>query len=221
MWIVGDVPTTRLTVACIALTIAGSCLFWLASLLEHKRSVRPSTVLCVYLGISALLDLARVRTLFFMPGTAVVARVNLAGYCTKVLLLCLEVTEKRHLLRPDWQHASPEEASGVLNRSLFVWLNTVFIKGFRTVLTVNVLTPLDSQLLSASNPLKLIITWINSELLCSLQLDDLELTYRHRVPNKPGCSFLDISKPLQMELPSRRLAAACIYGLQFLTTIFG
>lgn len=162
LWVARDVPTTSLTIACIALTIAGYSILSVVSFLEHIRSVRPSSLLSVYLGISILLDLARVRTLFFLPESQTVAAVFLASFCVKILVFTLEVTEKRHLLLPEWQNESPEATSGVINRALFIWVNDVFIRGFKTLLTVNTLTPLDAEILSASRPATLIERWEKS-----------------------------------------------------------
>ncbi|POR38791.1 Canalicular multispecific organic anion transporter 2 [Tolypocladium paradoxum] len=159
LWVSRGVLTTRLTFACIALTIAGYSILSVVSYLEHVRSVRPSSLLSVYLGVSILLDLARVRTLFFVPESRTVAAVLLASFCTKILVFTLEVTEKRHLLLVEWQDESPEATSGVINRALFIWVNAVFIRGFRTLLTVNTLTPLDAEILSASRPATLIERW--------------------------------------------------------------
>ncbi|KAF3480026.1 ABC transporter [Arthroderma uncinatum] len=152
-------PKTRLTLACIALTIAGYFVLAAVSYIEHIRSVRPSTLLIVYLGVSLLLDLARTRTLFFIQGSYTIASVFLASYLVKTLSFILEVTEKRRLLHVKWQDASPEATSGVINRALFLWLNGLFIKGFSTLLTVNTLTPLDDELLSASEPSDLMGKW--------------------------------------------------------------
>ncbi|KAM5429329.1 hypothetical protein McanCB56680_000032 [Microsporum canis] len=152
-------PKTRLTLACAALTVVGYCILAAVSYLEHVRSVRPSTLLNIYLGVSTLLDLARTRTLFFIQGSRTIAVIFLVGFIIKILCFVLEVIEKRHLLKPKWKDASPEATSGVINRSLFLWLNGLFIKGCRALLTVNVLTPLDDELLAASEPSALLKRW--------------------------------------------------------------
>ncbi|OBT89053.1 hypothetical protein VE02_02018 [Pseudogymnoascus sp. 03VT05] len=110
-------------------------------------------------GASVLLDAARVRTLFFISGNEVVARLFLAGFLIKILIFILEVSEKRRFLRSKWRDASPEETSGSINRALFIWLNHLFLQGFRTLLTVDALTPLDSDLLEASKPTTLVKRW--------------------------------------------------------------
>ncbi|RDA85904.1 hypothetical protein CP532_2703 [Ophiocordyceps camponoti-leonardi (nom. inval.)] len=159
VWVARGVPQTRLTVACLALTIASYVALSLTSYMEHMRSVRPSSLLSVYLSISLLTDMARVRTLFFMPESRTLAGILLASLLLKLVLFALESTEKRHLLRDEWKYVSPEDTSGFYSRALFVWLNAVFRKGFRTLLTIATLTPLDDEMLEASNPTKLIERW--------------------------------------------------------------
>ncbi|KAI1076073.1 ABC multidrug transporter [Whalleya microplaca] len=159
LWTDQGVTKTRLTITCLALTIAGYLILWVVSYLEHTRSVRPSTVVSVYLGISLLLDIARTRTLFFISGGHTVAAVFLASLLTKLVLLLLEISEKRSLIRPRWQNASPEATGGVYNRALFIWLNRLFVDGFRAYLTVDGLSALDEELLAASGPSRLMESW--------------------------------------------------------------
>lgn len=159
VWLVHDITTTRLTIASIVMTIVGYTLLTITSYLNHLRSIRPSTMLCVYLGTSSLLDLARVRTLFIIPESQTVAPIFLAGFLTKLLMFSLELREKRRLLCIEWKNASPEETSGVINRALFIWLNHIFLKGFRTILSIDTLTILDEEILSASKPTKLASRW--------------------------------------------------------------
>ncbi|KAG6162558.1 hypothetical protein E4U51_006316, partial [Claviceps purpurea] len=100
---------------------------WLlyVSYLEHVRSVRPSTILCLYLGISSLLDLASSRTSFFIPGYDVVAPIHLSSYFVKLVILATEVVEKRKLLMWHCKNVSPEAAAwhllaGVLPRLAYI-----------------------------------------------------------------------------------------------------
>jgi hypothetical protein len=139
--------------------ILGYCILLAVSYLEHILSVRPSTLLSLYLGTSILLDLPRVRTLFFISERQIVAQLFLANFFIKILLFALEISEKRRLLSRTYQAASPEATSGVINRALFLWLNNLFLKGFRTLLTIDTLTPLDAELLDESKAWKLIENW--------------------------------------------------------------
>ncbi|KAI9147656.1 Canalicular multispecific organic anion transporter 2 [Paramyrothecium foliicola] len=158
-WVSTKAPRTRLTTATLALTIVGYSLLSVVSYLEHVRSFRPSTSLCVYLGLSILLDLPRIRTLFALLPEHAVPRLLLASLCIKVLLFLCELTEKRRLLLQQWRGLPSETTSGVMNRSLFIWLNENLIAGFRTLLTVNLLTPIDEEILAASEPTALKKRW--------------------------------------------------------------
>lgn len=161
VWAGRGIPTTRLTVACIVLTIAGFLVLAAMSYLEHMRALRPSTILSVYLSLTILVDMARVRTLFLLPYGGSIAGIFLASFFVKVLVFAFETCEKRAFLRPDWKETATEDLSGFYNRALFFWLNSVFRRGFRTLLTVASLTPLDEELVTASNPTDLIERWEN------------------------------------------------------------
>lgn len=154
-----NTPATRLTVPATIILVVSY--FWLlyVSCLEHVRSVRPSTILCLYFGLSSLLDLASTRTVFFIPGYHVVAPIHLASYFVKLVLLAVEVTEKRKLLMLRWKNTSPEDAASFYSRVFFVWLNRLFLRGYKTLLTVDTLTPLDHDVLAASRPTKLQDRW--------------------------------------------------------------
>ncbi|KAG6008111.1 hypothetical protein E4U21_004993 [Claviceps maximensis] len=147
-----NTPKTRLTLPATAIVIASFVWLLYCSFLEQVRSVRPSTILCLYLGLSSLLDLAISRTSFFIPGYAVVAPVQLTSYFVKLFILAVEVVEKRRLLVWHCTDVSPEALGSFYNRVLFLWLNPLLLKGYRTSLTVDNLTPLDQDILGASRP---------------------------------------------------------------------
>lgn len=154
-----NTPTTRLTLPATVIVIASFTWLLYVSCLEHVQSVRPSTVLCLYLGVSSLLDLASSRTVFFIPGYHLVAPIQLTSYFVKLVILAAEVTEKRRILMIQWTDTSPEAAASIYNRVLFVWLDRLLLKGYTTRLTVDTLTPLDQDILDASRPTGLLERW--------------------------------------------------------------
>ncbi|KAF5128306.1 ABC transporter gloK [Metarhizium anisopliae] len=103
--------------------------------------------------------MARVRTAFMFLNSLAVSWVLLLCLVVKASLFLVEVSEKRNLLKPEWKDVGPEETAGIVNRAFFIWMNNTFIKGFRTLLTVDVLSPLDTEMLEASKPTKLISSW--------------------------------------------------------------
>lgn len=150
---------SRFTLPCLILALPGYLLLAIVSCLEDRRSVRPSTLLCLFFGITCLLDMARVRTTFMYLQNAAVSSTLLCCLLVKVGIFFMEITEKRRYLRPAWKCIGPEETAGIANRALFIWLNKTFVKGFRTLLTVDMLSTLDFEILEASKPTSLIASW--------------------------------------------------------------
>lgn len=158
-WVRSGAPTTAATLPTGGLTIGGFVVLMLVSYWQHMRSERPSTSLTVYMGLSLLLDLARARTLFYIAGSRVPAWLFLASHCFKIVIFVLELVQKSRLLKPGRGYTSNEATSNVYSRSLFIWLNPLFIKGFRNPLDLPSLPPIDPAILSASKPLTLVERW--------------------------------------------------------------
>lgn len=134
----------------------------LVSFFEHTRSIRPSTLLIVYISLSLLLDIAQVRTLFLIPQLGAIPQVSLSCFVVKFVILILEAFEKQTMILPEWKTSAPEATGSVINRSLFIWLNKLLVKGFRTVLIVDSLPQLDNEILSATTPNALMTKWRRS-----------------------------------------------------------
>ncbi|KAI8155534.1 ABC transporter [Colletotrichum sp. SAR 10_70] len=131
----------------------------LLSWLEHDRSVRPSFVLSTYLFLSVLLDTARARTLWMLGPNQTIPAIFTCTLALRAVMILLESTEKRRILVPQHKGYSKEVTSGTFNRSVFFWLTSLFINGYRNILKLEDLYPLDPKL--ASEPLykKLADAW--------------------------------------------------------------
>ncbi len=131
---------------------------------EHRRSQRPSTLVSVYLSATILFDAAAARSLFLREGgdARVLAAVETAVVVCKLVLLVLEETPKRGLLDAAAAAAdvSDEATSGVWNRSLFWWLNSTLLRGFRSLLQIEHLSSLDGDLRSDTVLAELESKWI-------------------------------------------------------------
>lgn len=112
---------------------------------EHKRSVRPSSLLNIYLLFSLIFDAAQCRTLYLDGVKSLVSGVFTAGMGVKAVLLFLEAQSKMSYLRYPYRDYSPETISGVFNRSLFLWLNRLFRMGFRSLLAPTDLLTIDNK----------------------------------------------------------------------------
>ncbi|KAF4969944.1 hypothetical protein FSARC_2930 [Fusarium sarcochroum] len=145
-WSVGPLPTSQSQIAAAALVFINGLLLALLSYVEHTRSVRPSTIINVYLLFTSLFDCAIARTLWLLDGAHAVARLFTAATSAKALVLVFEAWEKRSILRAQYRELSPESTSGILGRSVFWWINPLMKMGFTQFLTERDLYVIDSSL---------------------------------------------------------------------------
>jgi ATP-binding cassette, subfamily C (CFTR/MRP), member 1 len=138
--------TTRTTNISIFFGIFATFGYWYLSHHDHLRSVRPSTILTVYLLFTIPMDAARARTLWSMPHNVPIAGVFAVIVLWKFLILLLEAKEKRGLLKPAYSSVPPEETGGILSRSFFWWINPLLFAGYKATLSVAALFPIDSDL---------------------------------------------------------------------------
>lgn len=141
------------------MTLVGALGFCVLSHLEHTRAIRPSWILNVYFFFTLIFDSARARTLWAIPDNRVPAIVFTTTVALKSLILLLEATEKRRLLRPTYTRYPPEATSSVFNQSFFWWLNPLLINGFGKVLSVEKLFPIDDALAVDATEEKLNSRW--------------------------------------------------------------
>lgn len=116
---------------------------------EHIKSIRPSSIIGVYLLLSSLFDAVQCRTLWLLPAPRAISGLFSASIGVKLAMLFLEAREKGSLIIPRWATGSPEEIGGVFNRSLFWWLNGLMASGYNSMLNMDRLYTTDSALNSA------------------------------------------------------------------------
>lgn len=148
---VSHVHVSSMFMAAVVLRVVAVLLMMALSAVEHSRNPRPSTLLTTYLCLTLLLDAAQARTLF-LSSTSHSERVYSGIFCAAVALkagiLVLEARQKASWVRwnNDEKEHSPEETSGIFSLGVFFWLNKLFLAGYRTILTLETLLPLDSSL---------------------------------------------------------------------------
>ncbi|KAH6957100.1 P-loop containing nucleoside triphosphate hydrolase protein [Fusarium avenaceum] len=140
------------------LSLAGSSLAFAASILaivlsykEHSCAPRPSTLLNVYIFITLLFDIVLARTAWLAiipPDQTTQVRLFTASIVIKAVILCLETIPKTRWIRWNADEHSPEESSSVFSLGVFAWLNRLFLRGYRGVLSVDTLYPLDETMAS-------------------------------------------------------------------------
>ncbi|TRX88968.1 hypothetical protein FHL15_010090 [Xylaria flabelliformis] len=149
---IGSFSTTGVAISASALRfVAALCIIPL-SLLEHNRSPRPSVLLGAYLFLTLLLDIAQTRTFWLASTTRpeiAYSAVFTAAVTVKTAIVLFEAQRKTSWVKWDDKGHSPEETSGIYSLGLYSWLNRLAVSGYRKVLEVPDLYPLDSAMASA------------------------------------------------------------------------
>lgn len=136
----------RATVAASVVCFAASLALCLLSILEQLRTIRPSTLILVFVFPTILFDSAYVRTLWLTGDNT--APLATALVVVKCFVLLLEARNKRSSLSPGLSTFNKEELSGIFSKSLFLWLFELLRLGYSKVLVLDDLYPLPGELLS-------------------------------------------------------------------------
>ncbi|RYP73609.1 hypothetical protein DL771_003497 [Monosporascus sp. 5C6A] len=146
---VGSFHVTSMFIASSVLKLVSALFMITLSLVDHSRSPRPSVLLNSYLFLTLLLDAAQARTLFLLSHDKpelTYSSIFSAAIALKVGILLLEAQRKSRWVSWDEKEHSPEETSGIFSLGVFFWLNKMFLEGYRKILTIKDLYPLDSSL---------------------------------------------------------------------------
>lgn len=158
LWAISQDKQTRITLPSVVISVVAVVGLAALSTLENNRSARPSLLICTYLLISTLLDVAQTRILWLQQRNAL-ASLFTSSVFVKCILLWLETFEKRSFLREPYRSYPPEALAGEISRSLFWWLNLLIQKGQKCVLSLSDLYATDKALLSSSLETRLQASW--------------------------------------------------------------
>ncbi|KAF4835570.1 ABC transporter atnG [Colletotrichum tropicale] len=149
----------RVSVAAAVLGVLDALALGVLSHTEHVRSIRPSTIICVYLVFSLAFDAVQCRTLWLLPGLQKLAAVFTASLTVKLAMFVLEVQGKRRFLVAALRNLSPETTSGIIGRGFFWWLNGLMTRGFKATLSPAALYDIDDDLRSEELLQRLVQQW--------------------------------------------------------------
>lgn len=138
-----------MSVVSAVLTLINDFFLTALSYVEHRRTVRPSLILNIFLLFTLLFDAARVRTLWLMRDRSTIAIIFTTAVTSKLTILCLEAIQKKRSLRPQYRSYPPEAVSGIINRCLFWWLNLLLLRGYSKNFQLDDLFALDKHLLAS------------------------------------------------------------------------
>ncbi|KAJ5803205.1 ABC multidrug transporter [Penicillium pulvis] len=144
----GSFHATSMFIASSTLNLVSALFMLTLSVVDHSRSPRPSILLSTYLFLTLLLDAAQARTLFLSSDDKpelTYSSIFCASIALKTGILLLEARQKTKWITWDKQKHSPEETSGIFSLGVFFWLNKMFFVGYKNILTIEDLYPLDSS----------------------------------------------------------------------------
>ncbi|EKG10418.1 Putative ABC transporter protein [Macrophomina phaseolina MS6] len=146
LWATRLPVTTHTTLPSSVLAVVVTFSMLVLSHLEHRRSFRPSSLLCTYLFVTLVLDLPQARTLWISHQWRAASIAFPTAMALKVAVLLLESQSKTKLLLSFDRTRSPEETANVFSRRLFWWLNGLFWRGYRKALAMADLFTIDESI---------------------------------------------------------------------------
>ncbi|KAJ5907320.1 multidrug resistance-associated protein [Penicillium taxi] len=158
-WAKKTQPTTKFSVASSAINLVVAIQIVVLSWVEDERSVRPSSLLAIYLLFTLLFDVVQTRSLWLSHRNLPISILFVASVATKTAMVLFESLGKQNHLVGSYQDLPPESTSGIVNRSFMWWLNRLFSTGFRSLLTTEDLDRLDKPLESTETARKALRAW--------------------------------------------------------------
>ncbi|KAF5565087.1 multidrug resistance [Fusarium phyllophilum] len=158
-WTRSSAVATRASLATAALSFVASIGILCLSYVEHVYSYRPSTVLILFLLLTALFDAVRTRTLWLQGYNRTAAITALIATVIKTVMLAVEAIEKRRFLRPQYRALPPEVTGSVLSHWFFSWQIPLFRAGYSKHLEIEALFPLEKHFKSLYLQMLLQTAW--------------------------------------------------------------
>lgn len=139
-------------------TVTGAIGLQSLSLLEHSRSVRPSTLSTRYTLAITVLDFVWLT----MPDQSIdeaLWPLLLARILYRLAVICFECQNKRAILLEEYRDLPVETTTSFIGRTLFWWINGLLAKGYNNTLVNENLPAIDNGLQSEDLRAKVLQAW--------------------------------------------------------------
>ncbi|KAL8792917.1 MAG: hypothetical protein Q9195_004494 [Heterodermia aff. obscurata] len=133
------------------------------SYIEHKYSVRPSSLLTLYLFASAVTAAPKLRTLWLSPGLTTAATLWTVAVSITVIACFLESITKTKHLEISCNDATKEQTSNFWGRGFYIWTLPLFHRGYSTILLLADIPTVDKSLSGSFALERLSSTWARFE----------------------------------------------------------
>lgn len=144
--------STGSLVAATAVEFGASFVVVLLLPLEHFKSCRPSILICLFIFLGFIYDIARCPWLWtssrrhVADDNTVFAGLFTAATAAELILVVLESVRRRNWVVWEADDHSPEETSGILSLGLYSWLNPLLWRGYHEPLTMQKLYAIDQAI---------------------------------------------------------------------------
>lgn len=138
-------PHDVLDASARALSVLAAIGVGFLSTVSHKRSVKASNLVLMYLVITAGRELYSLHGIV-SSDHALVDWLTPATGAVRLVLLFLECASKESIFLPEYKGLAPVETANVFSALTFWWVNKLLVKGNKRILQIEDMPPLDSQL---------------------------------------------------------------------------
>lgn len=147
LWHNADLFQTGMALSATIMSLLSSVCILIILYIAHAYSLQPSAFLSVFLSITMLFDATVARSYFLREGFRAIGALQVSVVVLKLVMVLLEEVPKRAMFLSERQRrdTAQETASGFWNRYLFLWLNSLMLRGFCGDLTLDDLPHIDEQ----------------------------------------------------------------------------
>ncbi|KEQ68866.1 putative ABC transporter [Aureobasidium namibiae CBS 147.97] len=157
--LVGSLRTRASIPSAILSLLASMALLYLSNL-EHLRSTRPSSTINAFVFTTIVLDVPQCRSLWLRYSPGALPVIFTMSMIAKTVVLYLEARSKKSILLIPYRLYGPEVLVNLYDRTLLWWLNPLFIRGYKGLITYTELFTIDPDLASERNERAFLDRWV-------------------------------------------------------------
>ncbi|KAF2150069.1 hypothetical protein K461DRAFT_296458 [Myriangium duriaei CBS 260.36] len=155
--VTGQLRTGQVAAASVSFVTSLICLG--LSYLEHFRSIRPSVLLQLYLMVAVIVEAVHLRTVWIRNSNVLLRAVCFGQLASCAAFLASESVEKESILLSRIKR-SPQDVNDLFSQRMFLWLNNLFMTGYRKILAPRDLYSIDEELASPESQRQFRLTWL-------------------------------------------------------------
>jgi ATP-binding cassette subfamily C (CFTR/MRP) protein 1 len=154
-----DGNTEWLRIISYGASLAASAGLVRLAITEHKRSIRPSSLIVLYLLLTSVWDIFALTYKGLLDDQDTSKGSTAFKLATRLAILTLECQEKTSILKSKYRPQSPEETAGLLSSVLFWWLNGLLSRGYRSILRGTHLPALENRMEAENLRRGILLSW--------------------------------------------------------------